>query len=276
MPALSSAARRLWVGKPPFTVADYDDFIVWVTLGIVLGGRIGYVLFYNLPQFAAHPIEIFEVWKGGMSFHGGFGLRSRRHPLCLPPRHLDPVARRRDLRGGADRALFRPARKLRERRAVGAADRRAVGYDIPEGDRFPRHPSQLYEATLEGLVLFGFCSLSAIRMGALKRPGPDHWPVCDVLCSDAHRSASSSASPMCSSGSCGTRGSPWACCSPYRCSSPGWASPPWHCATQDTHDDQDTAALAAEVRALDRAARGRCRLRDFMSLCLTHPGTATT
>ena len=55
--------EALWGGgKPPFTVSDYDDFIVWVTLGIVLGGRIGYVLFYNLPQFAAHPFEIIEVW----------------------------------------------------------------------------------------------------------------------------------------------------------------------------------------------------------------------
>src|SRR5262245_56256714 len=63
----------LWSGgSPPLQVADYDDFIVWVTLGIVLGGRLGYVLFYNFQQFAAHPLEIFEVWKGGMSFHGGF------------------------------------------------------------------------------------------------------------------------------------------------------------------------------------------------------------
>ena len=63
---------RLWGGQAPLTVVDFDDFILWVTLGIILGGRTGYVLFYNLPHFASHPSEIIEVWKGGMSFHGGF------------------------------------------------------------------------------------------------------------------------------------------------------------------------------------------------------------
>src|SRR5579884_3157090 len=65
------AARRPWGGAAPLTVIDFDDFILWITLGIILGGRIGYVLFYNLPHFAAHPLEIFELWTGGMSFHGG-------------------------------------------------------------------------------------------------------------------------------------------------------------------------------------------------------------
>src|SRR4051812_14651239 len=61
-----------WGGPPPMTVAQFDDFVFWVTLGIILGGRTGYVLFYNLPHFIANPLEIFEMWKGGMSFHGGF------------------------------------------------------------------------------------------------------------------------------------------------------------------------------------------------------------
>src|SRR4051794_36460339 len=65
-------SEKYWGGKPPFTALDYDDFIVWVTLGIILGGRAGYVLFYNLPHFIEHPAEVLEVWKGGMSFHGGF------------------------------------------------------------------------------------------------------------------------------------------------------------------------------------------------------------
>src|SRR5262249_61345308 len=54
------------------TVADFDDFVLWVTLGIIMGGRIGYVLFYNLPHFIARPLEILQLWNGGMSFHGGF------------------------------------------------------------------------------------------------------------------------------------------------------------------------------------------------------------
>src|SRR5579872_2757463 len=65
------SSERLWGGPSPITVAEYDDFIIWVTLGIIIGGRLGYVLFYNLPQFAAHPLQILELWTGGMSFHGG-------------------------------------------------------------------------------------------------------------------------------------------------------------------------------------------------------------
>jgi phosphatidylglycerol:prolipoprotein diacylglycerol transferase len=62
----------LWGGQSPITLLQLDDFILWVTLGIILGGRTGYVLFYNLDFFISHPAEIFELWKGGMSFHGGF------------------------------------------------------------------------------------------------------------------------------------------------------------------------------------------------------------
>ncbi len=65
-------SERLWGGKAPFTVVDFDDFILWVTLGIILGGRTGYVLFYNLGFFTQHPAEILKLWTGGMSFHGGF------------------------------------------------------------------------------------------------------------------------------------------------------------------------------------------------------------
>ena len=64
--------ERNWGGPAPLKVEDFDDFILWVTLGIILGGRTGYVLFYNLPHFIEHPLEIFQVWNGGMSFHGGF------------------------------------------------------------------------------------------------------------------------------------------------------------------------------------------------------------
>src|ERR1700710_2213375 len=58
-------SERLWAGQGPFSLLDFDDFILWVTLGIILGGRTGYVLFYNFPYFAQHPAEIFELWKGG-------------------------------------------------------------------------------------------------------------------------------------------------------------------------------------------------------------------
>ena len=64
--------QRLWGGASPIPLIAWDDFILWVTLGIILGGRAGYVLFYNLDFFIKHPLEIIELWKGGMSFHGGF------------------------------------------------------------------------------------------------------------------------------------------------------------------------------------------------------------
>src|SRR6267143_7193671 len=65
-------SEQPWGGPAPLTVADYDDFVLWVTLGIILGGRLGYLLFYNPSYFAQHPLESIELWKGGMSFHGGF------------------------------------------------------------------------------------------------------------------------------------------------------------------------------------------------------------
>src|SRR5215210_5337535 len=65
-------AESLWGGPAPIRPEDFDDFILWVTLGIILGGRLGYVMFYNPAYFATNPLEIVQLWKGGMSFHGGF------------------------------------------------------------------------------------------------------------------------------------------------------------------------------------------------------------
>ena len=65
-------SERAWGGPAPISLVAFDDFVLWVTLGIILGGRTGYVLFYNLPFFVEHPLQMFELWNGGMSFHGGF------------------------------------------------------------------------------------------------------------------------------------------------------------------------------------------------------------
>ena len=63
----------LWTGKPPtMTPEQVDDFFLWATLGVILGGRLGYVLFYDPGYFAAHPLDVVKLWQGGMSFHGGF------------------------------------------------------------------------------------------------------------------------------------------------------------------------------------------------------------
>ncbi len=118
----------LWGGKAPFTAEAFDDFIVWVTLGIILGGRLGYVLFYNPEYFAAHPLQVLELWSGGMSFHGGFFGCVVAVVLFAKRRGLpDPVARRHHLRGRADRPVSRPPRQFHQWRAVGTRRRRAVG-----------------------------------------------------------------------------------------------------------------------------------------------------
>ncbi len=124
---------RLWAGKAPMTLVAFDDFLLWVTLGIILGGRTGYVLFYNLPLFAAHPLEIFELWNGGMSFHGGFtGCVVAVRAVRAQPRHPDPLARRRHLRGRADRPVPRPHRQFHQWRIVGAARGRALGDGVSQ------------------------------------------------------------------------------------------------------------------------------------------------
>jgi phosphatidylglycerol---prolipoprotein diacylglyceryl transferase len=150
-------SEKLWGGKPPLVALDFDDFVLWVTLGIILGGRIGYVLFYNLPFFLAHPLQIFELWTGGMSFHGGF--TGCVVAVCL-------FARKRGISilslgdvtcavGPIGIFLGRIANfingELWGRRAPDWLPW-AMAF-FPGGGPTPRHPSQLYEAFLEGVVL---------------------------------------------------------------------------------------------------------------------------
>ena len=167
------ANRRLWGGPAPFTATDFDDFVLWVTLGIILGGRVGYVLFYNFDFFIARPLEMLEVWKGGMSFHGGFlgcvlavvlfGLKRKISILSLGDITcaVAPIG------------LFfgRLANFVNSELWGRPTDVPwAMVFPSPEAGPWPRHPSQLYEAALEGLVLF--CVLAVlVRAGALKRPG---------------------------------------------------------------------------------------------------------
>ncbi|WP_229266475.1 prolipoprotein diacylglyceryl transferase [Leptospira sp. severe_002] len=163
--------ERLWGGPAPLTVQDFDDFVLWVTLGIILGGRAGYVLFYNLPHFIANPAEIFQVWHGGMSFHGGFlgcviaviAFAKKRGILFLPLGDLTCAV--------APIGLFlgRLANFINSE-LWGRVTDVPWGIVFPNGGSLPRHPSQLYEAALEGLALLILLNIF-MRMGALKRPG---------------------------------------------------------------------------------------------------------
>jgi phosphatidylglycerol:prolipoprotein diacylglycerol transferase len=164
---------NLWDGASPITLLDMDDFILWVTAGIILGGRTGYVLFYNLPFFIQHPAEIFELWKGGMSFHGGFlGCVAAVMLFCWK-RNL-PTLSLGDITCGVAPigiCLVRLTNFINGELWGRPADSGVPWAMVfPNGGPLPRHPSQLYEATLEGIVLFTILALM-IRFGALKRPG---------------------------------------------------------------------------------------------------------
>ena len=164
-------SERIWGGPPPMRAIDFDDFVLWVTLGIILGGRIGYVLFYNPAYFAAHPAEIVELWKGGMSFHGGF-TGCVLAVMLFGMRRGIPMLSLGDITcavGTIGLFLGRIANFINSE-LWGRPTDVPWAMVFPNGGPFPRHPSQLYEAALEGIVLF--CVLAAaMRAGALKRPG---------------------------------------------------------------------------------------------------------
>ncbi len=162
--------ERAWGGRAPMTVADFDDFILWVTLGIILGGRIGYVLFYNPAHFAENPAEIVQLWKGGMSFHGGLLGCVLTVVLFARQRGLSILSL-----GDVTCAVGPIGLFLGRLANFINGELWGRPTDVPWAVEFPgagppRHPSQLYEAALEGLLLFAILAL-IIRAGALKRPG---------------------------------------------------------------------------------------------------------
>lgn len=142
--------------------ANVDDFLVWATLGVILGGRTGYVLFYNLPFYAAHPEKILFVWQGGMSFHGGFlgvvaaGLLFCRRRGIRPLVFGDLMARVAPIG-----LFFGRIANFINGELFGRVTDVPWGVVFPRGGPHPRHPSQLYEAALEGLVLFVVVNLLA-------------------------------------------------------------------------------------------------------------------
>jgi phosphatidylglycerol:prolipoprotein diacylglycerol transferase len=147
---------KLWAdGVLPMKPEDLDDFIVWAAIGVVLGGRTGYVLFYDLPRYLANPLDIFAVWQGGMSFHGGMLGTILAMVLFSHSRKirtwslLDVVAAGVPVGLG----LVRLANFINSE-LWGRVSTMPWAVEFPNGGPFARHPSQLYEALLEGLVLF--------------------------------------------------------------------------------------------------------------------------
>lgn len=166
-------SARLWgPAGAPAQREQIDDLIVWMALGVVLGGRTGYVLFYDLPYYLSHPVAIVQIWHGGMSFHGGMigvvaviWLFCRRHGLsilgvgdvvvCAVPIGL----------------FFGRIANFINGELFGRVTNVPWAMVFPDGGPLPRHPSQLYEAGLEGIVLFSVLAFLAHRTGAPRRRG---------------------------------------------------------------------------------------------------------
>jgi phosphatidylglycerol:prolipoprotein diacylglycerol transferase len=147
-------AQEPWRGVTP---RRFDDLVTWLILGLVLGGRLGYVLFYNPSYFLAHPADIVKVWQGGMSFHGGaigvilvLFLFARRYgiPFLTVGDFLVPLV--------PPGLFFGRLANFVNGELWGRPTDLPIGMVFPDplAGGVPRHPSQLYEAGLEGLCLF--------------------------------------------------------------------------------------------------------------------------
>jgi phosphatidylglycerol:prolipoprotein diacylglycerol transferase len=175
---------RLWPNnRPPMTPEQPEELLTWMVLGVVLGGRLGFVLFYSPGYYLSNPLEILQVWQGGMSFHGGalgviLGIIAWSHLKGRPQFQV------------ADAVCMVVPAGLFFGRLANFVNAELWGRptDVPWAMRFPtvnpatgqrdwdlltepRHPSQLYEAALEGAALFALLWWLALRRGWLKRPG---------------------------------------------------------------------------------------------------------
>ncbi|MBC7767314.1 MAG: prolipoprotein diacylglyceryl transferase [Phycisphaerales bacterium] len=227
---------KLWApGRPALSVMQADDFLFWATLGVILGGRLGYVLFYKTDMLWLSPLEVFQIWQGGMSFHGGligvalaafwfarqkhvneeqFAGLAKKHVVTEPPADNKSEYTRIGPQGWLKK---KEADDLREKARTDTVDLLRLGdiaaaaapiglffgrianfingelwgrtTDGPLGVVFcnrtitelnygtcpagvePRHPSQLYEAALEGVALFAIISIATLRFESLRRPG---------------------------------------------------------------------------------------------------------
>ena len=173
---------RLWRGdKSVMTPAQIEDLLTWVILGVILGGRLGYVLFYQPGYYLSNPAQILRVWEGGMSFHGG-ALGVIIAAFLYTGRHQ--IARI----SAGDLVALGIAPGLLLGRIANFINAELWGRptDLPWGVAFPteaaqycpdvigicaRHPSQLYEAALEGLILGALLIWLVWRRGAFKTPG---------------------------------------------------------------------------------------------------------
>ena len=161
---------RTGLAKP--TAEDMDEFLTWAVLGTILGGRIGYVLFYQPSFFAENPEQIIKIWTGGMSFHGGMLGVACAMVLFARRRGIGFLALADIVATVAPIGLFfgRLANFVNQE-LYGRITELPWGIVFPIAGEEARHPSQLYEAFLEGAVLFMLLSALARRPEIRGRPG---------------------------------------------------------------------------------------------------------
>ena len=156
--------RRFQTVGNKFSLSEFDDLITYLIISIIIGGRAGYIVFYNLEYFVSSPLEIFKIWEGGMSFHGAligivigtyfFSMQRKLHALFF----LDVIA----CVSPIGIFLGRIANFINGE-LVGKITTVSWSVVFPKIDLLPRHPSQLYEAFFEGLILFFIMNMIIFR-----------------------------------------------------------------------------------------------------------------
>jgi len=165
------AANSLWGAARRPSPASIDDLLVYCAIGVIVGGRLGNVLFYDPGYYFAHPVEIFKIWEGGMAFHGGL-IGALIGILLFSWRYRAPALTVLDLAclAAPIGIFFGRIANFIKPELIGRPTDVPWAVVFPGTDGLPRHPSQIYEALLEGLAPFVFLLIAA-RFGALRRPG---------------------------------------------------------------------------------------------------------
>lgn len=164
--------QNLWDGRSSIRPQDIDDFLTWAVIGILVGGRLGYVLLYDLPVFLENPLRIAMLWTGGMSFHGGLAGTIIAMVLFAYKRGIPVLSLFDVIAASVGIGIFfgRIANFINQE-LWGKPTALPWGVIFPSAGPEPRHPSQLYEALLEGLVLFLLMRILTHRFHKLRQPG---------------------------------------------------------------------------------------------------------
>jgi phosphatidylglycerol:prolipoprotein diacylglycerol transferase len=164
---------RLWAGnKPPLSPDLADDLFAWIAIGVIVGGRLGHILLYEPGYYFSHPLEILKIWQGGMAFHGGLIGSIAAMWIFARLKGVNALTVWDIAAAAVPFGLFfgRTANFINAE-VIGRVSDVPWAMAFPGAGPLPRHPVQLYEALLEGLVLFLILRWLTHRRDALKTPG---------------------------------------------------------------------------------------------------------